>query len=76
MERRSWSPLIVGGMVLGAALGAIVALVMIRRRRSEGSMGLGAIPWRDLLTLLGPVVMLARRLTEISRRQMIELEKR
>jgi MYXO-CTERM domain-containing protein len=76
VERRSWSPVIIVGVMLGAGLGALLALILIRRRRRDEGTGLAELPWRDLLTLIGPIVMLARRLIEISRRQMIELEKR
>jgi hypothetical protein len=75
VERKSWSPVIIAGVMLGAGLGALLALILIRRRREDGA-GVGEIPWRDLLTLIGPIVVLARRLVEISRRQMIELERR
>jgi len=76
VERRSWSPVIIVGVILGAGLGAVLALILIRRRVREERAGLAEIPWRDLLALIGPLVVLARRLIEISRRQMIELEKR
>ena len=75
MERKGWSPLIILGIVLGAALGGILALLLIRRRRG-GDMSLGGVPWRDLIALVSPLVVLARRLIEISRREMIELENR
>ena len=75
MERKGWSPLIVLGIGLGAALGGILALLLIRRRRG-GDLSFGDVPWRDLIALVSPLVVLARRLIEISRREMIELENR
>ncbi len=72
MERRSWSPGIVLGIVLGASLGALAAIALLRRRRRGTELRLTDIPWRDVMTLVGPIVMLVRRLVELSRREWIE----
>jgi hypothetical protein len=72
VERRSWSPGIVAGIVLGASLGALAAIVLLRRWRRGTELRLTDIPWRDVMTLVGPIVMLARRLVELSRREWIE----
>jgi hypothetical protein len=72
MERRSWRPGIVVGVVLGASLGALVAIALLRRWRRGTELRLTDIPWREVMTLVGPVVVLARRLVELSRRELVE----
>ena len=60
-------------VVLGAALGAVLALVLVKRWRGGREVGFGQVPWRDLVTLVGPIVALTRKLIEITRRELIEL---
>jgi hypothetical protein len=61
-------------VVLGATMGAVLALVLVRRWRRGGEVGFGEIPWRELITLVGPIVALTRGLIEMTRRELIELE--
>jgi hypothetical protein len=60
------------GIVLGASLGALAAVALLRRWRRGSELRLTDIPWRDVITLVGPVVMLVRRLVELSRRELVE----
>jgi hypothetical protein len=60
------------GIVLGASLGALAAIALLRRWRRGSELRLTDIPWRDVITLVGPVVMLVRRLVELSRRELVE----
>jgi len=63
------------GILLGASLGGIVALVFLRRRfKEERTLGLREVPWRDVMKLIGPIFALARQLLEMSRRQVSELD--
>ncbi len=71
MNTRSWSPAILLGIVLGASLGAVAALVLLRRSRRGTELGLRDIPWREVMTLMGPIVALSRRLIEMSRRELV-----
>jgi hypothetical protein len=72
VERRTWSPGIVLGIMLGASLGALAAVALLRRRRRGSELRWTDIPWRDVITLVGPIVMLVRRLVELSRRELVE----
>jgi hypothetical protein len=60
------------GIVVGASLGALAAIALLRRWRRGSELRLTDIPWRDVITLVGPVVMLVRRLVELSRRELVE----
>jgi len=71
VKTRSWNPAILLGIVLGASLGAVAALVLLRRSRRGSELGLRDIPWRELMTLMGPIVALSRRLIEMSRRELV-----
>jgi len=71
VNTRSWSPAILLGIVLGASLGAVAALVLLRRSRRGTELGLRDIPWREVMTLMGPIVALSRRLIEMSRRELV-----
>lgn len=71
MNTRSWSPAILLGIVLGASLGAVAALVLLRRSRRGTELGLRDIPWREVMTLMGPIVALSRRLIEMSGRELV-----
>jgi hypothetical protein len=72
MERRRWNPVIMVGIVLGASLGAAAAVALLRRRRRGGDLSVRDIPWRDVITLIGPIIALTRRLVEMSRRELVE----
>ena len=72
MERRGWNPAILVGIALGASLGAIGAIMLLRRWRRGSALPAWDIPWRDVITLIGPIVALTRRLVEISRRELAE----
>jgi hypothetical protein len=72
VKTRRWNPIIVLGIVLGASLDAIAALVLLRRSRRAAELGLRDIPWREMMTLMGPIVALSRRLMEMSRRELAE----
>lgn len=74
MKRRGWNPTIVVGMVLGACLGGIVALILVRRYRQRAGFGLREVPWRELMQVSGPFLALGRWLLEISRREISELD--
>jgi predicted membrane metal-binding protein len=76
VKTRSWNPVIILGIVLGASLGAVAALVLLRRSRRGAELGLRDIPWREMMTLLGPIVALSRRLIEMSRRELAERDLR
>ncbi len=76
MKTKSWNAVALVGVVLGASLGAVVALLLVRRWRRSNELGPAEIPWRELITLVGPVIALARRLVEIGRRELVELDKR
>jgi hypothetical protein len=72
MERRGWSPAIMVGIVLGASLGAIAGVALLRRWRRGSGLSARDIPWREVITLIGPFVALTRRLVEMSRRELAE----
>ncbi|MCJ7620717.1 MAG: hypothetical protein MUP64_10940 [Anaerolineae bacterium] len=72
MERRGWNPAIMVGIVLGASLGAIAAVALLRRWRRGSGLSARDIPWREVITLIGPFVALTRRLVEMSRRELVE----
>ncbi len=72
MERRSWNPAILVGVTLGAFLGAIAAVLVLRRRRRETDVYLTDIRWSDVIALVGPVVAVTRWLIEMSRRELVE----
>jgi hypothetical protein len=74
VEERNWNPAGLLVLVGGGTLGVIVALVLFRRWRRGSGSGLRDIPWRDVITLMGPIIALARGLLEIRRRQADELE--
>jgi hypothetical protein len=76
VKTRSWNPVIILGIVLGASLGAVAALVLLRRSRRGAELGLRDIPWREMMTLMGPIVALSRRLIEMSRRELAERDLR
>jgi hypothetical protein len=71
VKTRNWNPAILLGIGLGASLGAVAALVLLRRSRRGPELGLRDIPWRELMTLMGPIVALSRRLIEMSRRELV-----
>jgi hypothetical protein len=70
MTRRTWNPAILLGIVLGASLGAIVAVMLLRRSRRGDQLGLRDLPWRDLILLSGSLMALVRRLIQMSRREL------
>jgi uncharacterized membrane protein YeaQ/YmgE (transglycosylase-associated protein family) len=72
VERRSWSPGILVGMVLGASLGALVVVALLRRWRRGTELRLTDIPWRDVISVVGPIVVLVRRLVELSRKELVD----
>jgi len=75
VKTRSWNLVILMGILLGASLAGIVALVLLRRRfKEEPALGLREVPWRDVMKLIGPIFALARQLLEMSRRQVSELD--
>ena len=50
MKTKSWNLAILVGIVLGASLGGIVALIVFRRRAKEGpGLAFKEIPWSDLI---------------------------
>ncbi len=69
MKTRDWNPAILLGIVLGASLGGIIAVILIRRSEDRPSVGLREMPWRDVVTLSGPTITLTRRLLQMSRRE-------
>jgi hypothetical protein len=72
VNTRTLNPAVLLGMTLGASLGAVAAIILLRRWRRGTELGLRDIPWREALTLLGPIVALTRRLIEMSRRELVE----
>ena len=72
MESRGSNPVVLVGIVLGASLGAIAAVALLRRWRRGSGLSARDIPWREVMTLIGPLVALTRRLVEISRRELVE----
>jgi len=69
VKTRDWNPAILLGIVLGASLGGIIAVILIRRSEDRPSVGLKEIPWRDVVTLSAPTITLTRRLLQMSRRE-------
>lgn len=70
MKTKSWNLAILIAILLGASLGGIVALVLVRRRSKEGAgLSFRELPWRDLMKLIGPMSALVRQLLEMSRRE-------
>jgi hypothetical protein len=61
----------VAGAALGASLGALIAIVLFRRWMRRPDLGATGIPWRDVMTLVGPIVVLIRRLMEMSRSELV-----
>lgn len=74
MKTKSLNPVALIGVALGATIGAVLAVVLVRRWRRGGELGFWEIPWRDLVALIGPIIALARRLIQMTRRELIELE--
>jgi hypothetical protein len=72
MERRGWHPAIMVGIVLGASLGAIAAVALLRGWRRGSRLSAMDIPWRDVITLIGPIIALTRRLVKMSRKELVE----
>ncbi|HUW97201.1 MAG TPA: hypothetical protein VMW58_15580 [Anaerolineae bacterium] len=72
MERRSWSPGMLVGIVLGASLGALAVVALLRRWRRRTELRRTDIPWQDVISLVGPIVVLVRRLVELSRKELVE----
>jgi MFS family permease len=70
VSRKTWNPVILLGIVLGASLGGIIALILIRRSKQSTPLGLRDIPWRDLILLSGPIIALVRGLIQMSRREL------
>ncbi len=70
MTRRTWNPAILLAIVLGASLGGIIAVMLLRRSRRGDQLGLRDLPWRDLIFLSGSIVALVRRLIQMSRREL------
>jgi hypothetical protein len=59
------------GAALGASLGALVGIVLFRRWRRRADLGVTGIPWGDVMTLVGPIVVLIRRLMQMSRTELV-----
>ena len=72
MKTRTWNPAVLLGIALGASRGAVAALILLRRLSRGTGPGLRDIRWRDVITLVGPIVALTRRLIEMSRRELVE----
>lgn len=75
MKRRSLNPAVVMGIVLGASLGGIIAVMLMRRSKRARGVGLREIPWKDIVVLSGPVIALSRRLLEMSRREVAQIDR-
>ena len=69
MTSRDRNLTILTGLLIGASLGAVVALILVRRFREGADLSLGEVSWRDLTKLIGPAFALGRQLLEMSRRQ-------
>jgi hypothetical protein len=70
VKTKSWNLAILMGIVLGASLGGIVALIVFRRRSKEGpGLAFKEIPWSDLIRLMGPIFALGRQLLQMGRRE-------
>ena len=72
MERRSWNPAILAGVTMGAFLGAIAAVLLLRRWRRGTDVYLTDIRWSDVIALVGPIVAVSRWLIQMSRRELVE----
>lgn len=70
MTRRTWNPAILLAIVLGASLGGIIAVMLLRRSRRSDALGLRDLPWRDLILLSGSIIAFVRRLIQLSRREL------
>ncbi len=70
MKTKGWNPVVLAGILLGASLGGILALIIVRQRSKDGpGLGFREVPWRDLIKLFGPIFALGRQLLEMSRRE-------
>jgi len=74
VKTKGWNPAILMGIVLGASVGGIVALILLRRSRQRAHLGPRDIPWRDLIKVSAPILALVRRLIELTRRELPELD--
>lgn len=74
MKTKGWNPVILMGIVLGASVGGIAAIILLRRSRQRATLGARDIPWRDLIKLSAPILALARRLIELTRGQPPEFD--
>jgi hypothetical protein len=72
VERRSWNPAIIAGVTLGAVLGAIAAVLLLRKWRRGTDVYLTDIRWSDVIALVGPIVAVSRWLIQMSRRELVE----
>jgi hypothetical protein len=69
VESRDRNLTILMGVLLGASLGAMVALILVRRSREGAKLSLREVSWRDLMKLIGPIFAVGRQLLEMSRRE-------
>ncbi len=70
MKTKGWNPAVLAGILLGASLGGIVALIVVRQRSKDGpGFAFKEVPWRDLMKLIGPAFALGRQLVQMSRRE-------
>lgn len=67
MKPRSSTLAMLMGVLLGASVGGIIALVFFRRFKGERRISLMEVPWRELIRLIGPIVFLGRQLLELSK---------
>ena len=74
MKTKGWNPAVLMGIMLGASVGGIAAVILLRRSRQKARVGLRDIPWTDLVKLSAPILALARRLIELTRRELPELD--
>jgi hypothetical protein len=75
MTKNKLNPVALIAVVLGGATGAVLSLILVRRWRRGREAGFGDIPWRELVTLVGPIIALTRRLVEMTRRELIEFDR-
>ena len=57
---------------MGAFLGAIAAVLLLRRWRWGTDVYLTDIRWSDVIALVGPIVAVSRWLIQMSRRELVE----